>query len=292
MYNCIEVSEVAGTVETNIYPYAEKTQGLPVCLRGIGGTGWQGYVRETTESCWYKILYCVGGCGRLNYDSVNCELAQGDVFFAPKGYPHEYFPVQKKWEVRWAVFDGCGLEKTLSELGLDKPVVIKGCSLKELNRISDRILMTLRTDRINGIYRCSGLCYDMILELHRLMLDESMPGGDSRNELLLPVLDHIEDNFRRDLPIGELVKISGVSHQYIGRIFRQAMGCSIENHIRKRRLWEAKHLLLETNSQISEIAGKCGFHDAGYFSTVFKRTEGLSPAEYRRKSRNQKDQRK
>ncbi|MBR1863918.1 MAG: AraC family transcriptional regulator [Ruminococcus sp.] len=276
---------MSAVVETNIYPYAEKTGNLPVCLRGIGGTEWQGYHKEGSDGCWYKILYCVKGRGCLHYDDQSTEISAGDIFFMPRAYPHEYCPIDRKWTVRWVVFDGKGIKDMLSELGLGAPVVLKGCELKELNRLFDRILLILRADRINGIFRCSGLCYDMILELHGLLMNEVMPGISVKNEILLPVLDNIEDNFRRDLPITELVELSGVSHQYLGRIFRQAMGTSIEKYIMKRRLWEAKHLLLETDSPVSEIAKKCGFRDSGYFSTVFRREENMSPIEYRRISK-------
>ena len=46
-------------LEKNIYPYAEKTEHLPVCLRGIGGTGYQGYVSHGKEACWNQIFFCL-----------------------------------------------------------------------------------------------------------------------------------------------------------------------------------------------------------------------------------------
>ena len=278
---------MSAAVETNIYPYAEKTESLPVCLRGIGGTEWQGFHQEDGRGCWFKILWCESGRGCLTFDEQSVEIAKGDIFYMPKAYPHEYFPYEPKWTVRWVVFDGRDIEITLGQLGLDRPAVVKGCSPKGLDRLFDKAMLTLRTDRINGIFRCSGLCYDMLLELHSMMLSETMPGSNVKNDILLPVINHIEDNFKRDLPINELVMLSGVSHQYLGRLFRQAMGTSIEKYIQKRRLWEAKHLLLETSEPIAKISTQCGFRDAGYFSTVFRRSEGMPPLEYRRISKKQ-----
>lgn len=279
-------------VEMNIYPFAEKTERLPVCLRGIGGTEWQGYVKETGDNCWNKMLWCVKGRGCLSFGDNSVEISSGDLFYMPRGCPHEYYPLEKNWTVRWVVFDGYDLDRTLSQLGLDRPAVIRGSELKEINKLYDKAMLALRADRINGVFRCSGLCYDMILELHSLIMNEAMSGSAVRNEILLPVINHIEDNFRRDLPITELVELGSVSHQYLGRIFRQAMGTSIEKYIQKRRLWEARHLLLETEKPVSEIAGMCGFRDPGYFSTVFRRAEGMSPAAYRRISRQQLNERK
>ena len=40
-----------------------------------------------------------------------------------------------------------------------------------------------------------------------------------------------------------------------------------------------------SNMPIAEIAAACGYPNAGYFSTVFKKLEGMTPAEYRNQSR-------
>ena len=276
---------MAKAVETQIYPYAEKTERLPVCIRGIGGTEYQGYVKHGNEACWYQVLYCLSGTGCMKFPDKSFEIGAGDVIFLPKAFPNEYFPYEKKWEMRWVVFDGDRIEHLLAELGLLAPFVLKQADLKELNKLFDKMLAALRVDRVNGIYKCSGLCYQLLLELCCLLKNEKLPGDDIKNEILTPVLTHIEENFKRDLPVSELVSISGVSHQYLGRIFRAAMGTSIEKYIRRRRIWESKTLLLESDLTIGEIARSCGFSDAGYFSTVFRREEKLTPAEYRRKSR-------
>ena len=274
-------------VETNIYPYAEKTQGLPVCLRGLGGTAYQGYVKKDTDACWYQILMCMSGTGCLNYEDKSVVIEPGDLFIMPRRFVYEYYPYEKKWEVRWVVFDGNGIEHLLKELELDRPIVFKSPGIKEVNRLFEKMLVAVRADRVNGIFRCSGICYDMLLELHRMLINKRLPGDEIKNEILTPVLAHIESCFSRDLPVSELVELSGVSHQYLGRIFKQTMGSSIEKYIRKRRIWEARQLLLETDTPIMEIAARCGFSEAGYFSTVFKQDQGLSPAEFRRKSRQQ-----
>ncbi len=278
---------MSAPVETNIYPYSEKTERLPVCLRGIGGTEYQGYTKKGLDACWYQVLCCIKGTGCLKFEDQRFLIEPGDVYLMPRNFVYEYFPYEKKWEVRWVVFDGNGIEALLEELELNKPIVLKDPGIKELNRIFEKMLISIRADRINGIFRCSGLCYDMLLEIHRMIIDEKMPGNEIKNEILTPVLAHIESNFSRDLPVSELVELSGVSHQYLGRIFKQTMGTSIEKYIRKRRIWEARQLLLETDTPIMDIAVACGFSEAGYFSTVFKNDQGLSPAQFRRISRHQ-----
>ena len=46
----------------------------------------------------------------------------------------------------------------------------------------------------------------------------------------------------------------------------------------------AKKLLGENTFSVAETAEKCGFRDAGYFITVFRRKTGISPGAFRRKN--------
>ena len=106
-----------------------------------------------------------------------------------------------------------------------------------------------------------------------------------RNDILMPLLDHIEHNFMHDLPLSDIVAVTGVSHQYLGRLFKRAMNTTVEQYILNRRIWEARRLLRETDKTVGEIAGLCGFTNPGYFSTVFRKAEGASPREYRSSTR-------
>ena len=50
---------------------------------------------------------------------------------------------------------------------------------------------------------------------------------------------------------------------------------------------KAKELLRCTGMRSSEVAGEVGYKDAHYFSYLFKKTQGMTPSEYR-KAREEK----
>ena len=52
--------------------------------------------------------------------------------------------------------------------------------------------------------------------------------------------------------------------------------------ITRVRIMHAKELLMFSEKPISEISAESGFQDSSYFSVVFKKYEGMSPAEFRR----------
>ena len=53
------------------------------------------------------------------------------------------------------------------------------------------------------------------------------------------------------------------------------------------RMNKAKELLRCTGMRSSEIAGEIGYKDAHYFSYLFKKTQGMTPSDYR-KAREEK----
>lgn len=273
---------MSAKINSYIYPHTEQVKDLPVFLTGIGGTEYQGYARRTGESCcWEQIMYCTGGSGRLEYDGRTVDINSGDIFYVPRVRTYEYFPCKKKWEVRWIVFDGSDIGGLMKALGLDAPTVVHADDLSVFQKLFDKIFITLKTDKIYGNYLCSELTYRFIMELRRLTFKTSDFDGSTQNEILLPALNYIEENFKKDFSIAELAADCGVSQQYLGRIFRQSMNASPTEYIIDRRIREAVRLLTETDKSVSEISQLCGFSSVVYFCTVFKKAKGCSPGSYR-----------
>ena len=73
----------------------------------------------------------------------------------------------------------------------------------------------------------------------------------------------------------------GVSNSYFSSIFKKETGQSFISYLTEYRMTQALHLILETNEKSYEIAEQVGYADANYFSYVFKRQYGMSPAKYR-----------
>ncbi len=275
---------MSSKVNQSIYPYIEQVKNLPVYLTGIGGTEYQGHAKRPEGYCWNQILYCGSGSGKLRYDDVTVPVLAGSYFFLPAYYPHEYFSDDDRWEVCWMVFDGYDCGRVLSEMKLTKPVVITPDDSTSLQKLFDKMFVALRTDKVFGNYTCSGLVYQYLIEFHRLVSNNNIVGGSDRSNILMPALNYIEENFRKDFSVAVLAEITGISQQYLCRIFKQTMNIRPNEYITCRRLQEAKRLLTETDNSVQEICVKSGFTDAGYFSTVFRKYEGVSPVEYRRKN--------
>ena len=110
---------------------------------------------------------------------------------------------------------------------------------------------------------------------------EFMKGERRDTALESEVLDYIHLHLCQPLSIKGLCDLFHTNHTTICRKFKALTGCSIADYIIEKRLLLAKHALAFTFLPVGEIAKKCGFHDASYFTRTFNKRVGLSPAKYR-----------
>ena len=97
------------------------------------------------------------------------------------------------------------------------------------------------------------------------------------------VLQHIAENFEKELNSEEISKGFAVSRSKLDRDFRKFTGITVHGYVDMCRLNQAKYLLeYKKDISVGEIAQKCGFENESYFFPFFKKATGQTPAEYRR----------
>ena len=98
------------------------------------------------------------------------------------------------------------------------------------------------------------------------------------------VTEAVDANLGGDPCISMLAKDCGLSASHFARAFRQSTGMAPHQWLIKRRIECAKSLLLSDRS-LAEIAIVCGFADQSHLTRHFTRSEGSSPAHWRRLNR-------
>jgi AraC-like DNA-binding protein len=101
---------------------------------------------------------------------------------------------------------------------------------------------------------------------------------------------YIQNHFHRSLYVEEIAKHVGLSRWHLQRLFLKQRGYSLVEEINRTRLRRAKELLAGTDLPTAEVARLCGFERREYFSVVFSRHVGESPALYRRHSQPARSQ--
>lgn len=92
----------------------------------------------------------------------------------------------------------------------------------------------------------------------------------------------LDDRCGEAVRVAELAQAVGVHPVHLARVFRQHVGCTPGDYLRRRRLERAAVLLRETRRPLSDIALHCGFGDQSHFANAFRRHSGVTAREYRR----------
>ncbi|MDR1373766.1 MAG: helix-turn-helix transcriptional regulator, partial [Treponema sp.] len=101
--------------------------------------------------------------------------------------------------------------------------------------------------------------------------------GTLVKKALLYFDEHAESHISR----WKLADAVNVSEDYLTRIFRREMGCSLWEYLNLYRVYLAADLLTRTGDTIYEIATRVGFQDQAYFCRVFKKIYGKTPGQLR-----------
>ena len=72
---------------------------------------------------------------------------------------------------------------------------------------------------------------------------------------------------------------------HLSHTFQREYGISPISYLITRRIREGRHMLENTSYSLSQIAHSIGFSSPSYFSQSFRKAEGMSPAEYRKRAR-------
>lgn len=100
-------------------------------------------------------------------------------------------------------------------------------------------------------------------------------------EPILPALRHIDAHLADPLPVARLAACCHLSADTFARCFRRCVGQTPTQYVQECRVTQAAQRLLFTGDSIERIADDCGFGNRFYFSRIFTRHTGLSPAAYR-----------
>ncbi len=97
------------------------------------------------------------------------------------------------------------------------------------------------------------------------------------------VLDYIEKHLGDDSALNNavLANIAGYSEYHFLRLFRDTVGHTPADYIRKRRLSEIAKRIVCTDKPISEIAFAFGFNSKENFTRAFKNEHGILPTAFR-----------
>ena len=270
------------------------------------------YSRSIME---YIVYVMVKGELNLKVNGKNEKLIGGDVFvFAPGDVQEavdssfcEYYYIHFKSdgitdfelsENQYVEMLKCKQEKVFKtdafsyECYSNMNVLLKSYTNISDENIFKGITEILKNNILTSRCKLPKNRYDISVALARLffMLESSelkRSGGEKklgkRYDTVRSIAEYIEKHYKENIGSADIEREFYLSFDYANRIFKRTMGCSIVHYRNAVRIQNAKAKLRITNISVKDIANEFGFENVFYFSRVFKKSEGLSPSEYKKK---------
>ena len=165
--------------------------------------------------------------------------------------------------------------------------VIKGNEKKEINQLSERIVLEEAENRYAKDLMVHTLMVELMIILSRAIRGEweeslRVKNGKAK-ELVAIAKQYMDENFDQGITVSEAAAYVFLSQGYFTRAFRDDTGISPMNYLMKKRIEKACKLLQNNEIKVSAISLQSGFSSPQRFNVAFRKQMGMTPMEYRKK---------
>jgi len=246
---------------------------------------WSGWRDMDYVPCYNKFYFICDGEGWLKIGGEEYYPKPGQLYLMPEGVRQSYSAISSNTFTKY----WCHFTAKIGELNLFDVVKVQNlievrdfCLIEDLFR---KMIYSKRSGNITSVLRTNAAILDLIsyflensaVETADLTKTESL-------ERLKIITDYIEKNLRENISIDELAQVVHLHPNYLISFFRKHLGMTPIHYINKRRIEEAKRLIIASGSDetLSDLSSKVGINDIYYFSKLFKEYTGFTPTQFKR----------
>lgn len=254
---------------------------LPLYVRSVGyheaEAGWSEFFPASDKN-FVQIFWSVRGCGEFRIgDAVRLMPAESFLYHLP-GEEH-FHTAASDWAYHWFTLDGPLAAEFIRGYGYPREAMSAGACpdglflqlenlLREMTPYSQRKMLSVAAD---------------ILAL------AGNPAGRRKNGAATRVVDRFLELVRAEysdpgLDVNTLADRLGVHRTTLTRLFKERMLVSPGEYLLNLRIQTALSLLRGTDYPVSAVGEMVGIPHRGHFSTLIRRTVGVSPVIYRGRS--------
>ena len=236
----------------------------------------------------YQIVYITKGQGEFESKaSGKLEVHAGDAFLLFPEIWHRYRPTPAiGWNEHWFGFSGPWADSLMKQFDPKQPVLRVG---------DDRELLKVFLEGIDAVrlrpVGCRNVAAAKVMEIIARLPSANQPSerrmaGLQGDETIDRACLRLMEQFDSRVDLAELASELGLSVSVFRRRFKEATGMTAADYHMQIRIRRIKKMLSMSKLTLQEIAERTGFENAFYLSRLFKRKTGLSPREFRQKSRS------
>lgn len=235
----------------------------------------------------YQLVYITKGSGYFSSQSCNTvqKISAGTMILLFPGEWHSYYPDNETgWDEYWVGFRGMHIDRRVEKLffTIKEPLHRIGLSATIIGLYED-ILKFASEEKTGYQQMISSIVLHILGSVYYKKRNISFTNTyvvDKINEARILMKEQIESPISPE----EIASRLGLGYSWFRRMFKEYTGVSPAQYQLQQKLLWAKELLTTTSLNISEIAYRLKFENAGQFSTFFKKKEGVTPSEFRERA--------
>lgn len=233
----------------------------------------------------YLFFIVLEGEGTLTYNGREYSLQEGDCVFLDCRNLYSHYTSEKLWTLNWVHFYGPNMhniyEKYLQRGGL---ICFPASDVSAYQKLLQELFAVASSDS----YVKDMEINEKLSSLLTTLMKEGWHPDNNRNHPstkrnLTEIKDYIDIHYTQKITLDDLAGQFFINKFYLSRLFKEQFGISVNNYLLQVRTTHAKQLLRFSDLSIEQVGQKCGLDDANYFSRMFKKIEGVTPGEYRKR---------
>ena len=236
----------------------------------------------------FLFFYVVDGEGSLTYENQVHSMKKGDCAFIDcrKKYSQSSSS-ENLWSLKWVHFYGSNMSEIYSKYLERGGEVCFSVNSEKFNPFLPLLDLIMETSSSSSYIRDMKI-NEELSQLLTLLMEyswnpERAKKFNTRCLNISNVRAYIDQNFTDKISLEVVAKQFNVNKSYLLRLFKEHTGLTVNNYILQKRILMAKNELRFSNKTMDVIAEECGLETANYFIRIFKKIEGLTPGEYRKR---------
>ena len=241
-----------------------------------------------------EIILLRAGTVKVYYEEEEYSLHEGDIWVVPPFASHRIGAGSEECE-RLAILLDMNLMGTWSR-GKEEWLWLQN-ELKEADMFSGHwteetkvkvlgLVENIYTEYCEKTYAWQLAVKSLITEL-ALEAVRGMPRRKQALEgkqvfKLKNILEYVALHYCSDITLQGCADAVGFNSTYLSRYFREHMGITFQEYVKRLRIEQAKWLLMTERIPVTEISYRSGFRDVKTFNKLFKQECGRTPTAFRK----------
>ena len=258
---------------------------------------WQDFKMQVHSHEAIEIMYVLSGTCLIEVDGKTHKLKKGQFIFIDGHVPHKLhvepdkscrmsnieFKFQKLQTVFPSFRDIVSENQALKLLTETPQSYLLFHDSSDVSHCLDSLILELDRKKKSSVFTEQLLLGQIFIRIAELAAQQQ--DTSDAHVYIQKSIEYMHQNYDRDIRVKDVADAVHLHPGYLHRIFKKAMGTSVNGYLINHRMSKAKELLKRTNITITDIPHYIGMNSQQYFSTIFRQQTGTTPKQFRKESR-------